>query len=125
MTEEQNPTDLASQFKELGDNLKNVLQTAWQSDEAHNLRQDLKDGLNELGTAANDAVTEFNATEAGQRIKEEAQEFKSRVQSGEVEARAREEISDILNTLNEELNKAINQLTKSEPEMKDPDGQTD
>jgi len=89
------------------------------------LRQDLKDGLNELGTAANDAVTEFNATEAGQRIKEEAQEFKSRVQSGEVEARAREEISDILNTLNEELNKAINQLSKSEPEMEDPDGQTD
>jgi|SaaInl7_200m_RNA_FD_contig_31_227505_length_740_multi_6_in_0_out_0_1 hypothetical protein len=119
MTEQQPQPDLTSQFRELGDNLKNMLQTAWQSDEAHNLRQDIKDGLNELGKAANDAVTEFNASEAGQHIKDEAQEFKSRVQSGEVETQAREEISKILNTINTELDKAISQLSKSENETEE------
>jgi hypothetical protein len=108
--------DLTSQFRELGDNLKNILQTAWQSDEAQKLRQDIKDGLSELGRAANDAINEFNASEAGHRIKEEAQEFKSRVESGEVEARAREEISQILQTINAELTKAIDQLSKSDEE---------
>ncbi len=116
MTEQQNQPDLAAQFRELGENLKSMLQSTWESDEAQKLRQDVKDGLNELGKAASDAVNEFDATETGQKIKEEAQEFKSRVQSGEVEAKAREEISNILNTINIELDKAINQLSKSDTE---------
>jgi hypothetical protein len=119
MTDQQPQPDLTSQFRELGVNLKNILQTAWQSDDANNLRQDIKDGLNELGKAANDAVSEFDASEAGHRLKDEAHEFKSRVQSGEVETQAREEISNILNTINTELNKAISQLSNSETETEE------
>lgn len=119
MTEQQNQPDLTEQFRELGENLKNMLQSTWQSDEAQKLRTDIKDGLNELGKAATDAVNEFDASEAGQKIKEEAQEFKSRVKSGEVETRAREEISNILNTINMELNKAIDQLSKSDTETEE------
>ena len=65
MTDQQNQPDLASQFKELGDNLKNIMQTAWQSEEAHKLRQDIKDGLTELGKAASDAVNQIQSRLAG------------------------------------------------------------
>ncbi len=120
MTQDTNPQpDLTDQFRELGDNLKNMLQSTWQSDEAEKLRLDIKEGLNELGKAANEAVNEFNASEAAQHIKEEAQEFKSRVQSGEVESRAREEISKILNTINSELDKAISQFSKTETDSEE------
>lgn len=116
MTQESNPQpDLTSQFRELGDNLKNIMQTAWQSEEAQILRQDIKTGLSELGQVANDTVDEFNASEAGQRLKNEAQELKDRVKSGEVESRARQEISKALNMLNTELQKAIEKIDKADP----------
>ena len=119
MTENQNPQpDLASQFKELGENLKNMFQSAWESEEANQFKNELKDGLNELGNAATEAVENFNASEAGQTFKAEAKEFASRIESGEVEAKAREEISKALNIINIELQKAIDSFAKpkSDPE---------
>ena len=119
MTEKPNPQpDLASQFKELGENLKNMFQSAWESDEANQFKNELKNGLNEIGKAATQTVEEFNASEAGQTIKAEAKDFVSRVESGEVEAKAREEISKAINIINTELQKAIDSFTKpkSDPE---------
>jgi len=124
MTEEQQP-DLTSQFREMGDNLKNILQSAWGSEEAQKLRHDLKNGLSELGKAANDAVDEFNVSEAGQRIKEETHDLKDRVVSGEVEAKARQEISKALHSINTELQKAIDQISKTEAADSPGDGGTD
>ena len=115
MTENSQP-DLASQFRELGDNLKNILLTTWGSEDAQKLRQDIKNGLAELGKAAYGAVDEFNASEAGQRLKGEAQDLKARVASGEVEAEVRTEISKVLHALNAELQKAIDQMTPTESE---------
>ncbi|MBC8506154.1 MAG: hypothetical protein ISR58_12185 [Anaerolineales bacterium] len=114
MTEQQQP-DLASQFREMGDNLKNMMKTAWQSEDAQKLRQDIKNGLSGLSQAANDAVDEFNTSEAGQRLKTETQDFRDRVRSGDVETKAREEISKVLHTINSELQKAIDQIPKSDP----------
>ena len=83
------------------------MKTAWQSEDAQKFRQDIKNGLDGLSQAANDAVDEFNTSEAGQRLKTETQEFKDRVRSSEVESKALEEISKVLHTINAELQKAI------------------
>ncbi len=118
MSENPNPQpDLASQFRELGDQLKNLLQTAWSSDEAHQVKEELKTGLHTLGQAATEAVEDFKASEAGEKIRVEAQDFKTRVESGEVEAKAREEISKALNIISTELQKAIDSFKPAaEPE---------
>jgi len=117
MSETHQP-DLASQFRELGENFKNMLQTAWESEEAKKLKDELKRGLTELGAATTQAVEDFQVSEAGEKIKEEAEEFKDRIQSGEVEAKAREEISKALDLINTELQKAISSFSKpnSDPE---------
>jgi len=117
MTEKTQP-DLASQFREMGENLKDIFRSTWESVEVQKLKEELKDGINELSTAATEAVEDFNVSESGKKIKAEAEEFKSRVESGEVEARAREEISNALNLINAELSKAIDNIStpKSEPE---------
>ncbi|MBT3391821.1 MAG: hypothetical protein HN413_15590 [Chloroflexi bacterium] len=113
MTENTNPRpDIADEFRELGENLKNMLQGAWQSEEAQRLRDDIKTGLEELSKSASEAVTDFNTGETGQRLKEEAHEFKTRVESGEVEIKARAEISKVLRTLNDELQKVIDAMEK-------------
>jgi septation ring formation regulator EzrA len=117
MTENTQP-DLASQFRELGENLKNMFQSAWESEEAQTFKEELRDGLQELGSAAKDAAEDFQLSEAGQRLKTEAEEFKSRVESGEVETKARQEISNALDMINTELQKAIQSFSepKSGPE---------
>jgi len=117
MTKKNQP-DLASQFREMGENLKDIFRSTWESVEIQKLKEELKDGINELGSAANQAVEDFDVSESGKRFKAEAEEFKSRVESGEVESRAREEISNALNLINAELSKAFEKIStpKSDPE---------
>jgi hypothetical protein len=115
MSENPHPQpDLTAQFRELGENLKNIFQSAWQSEEARKLRQEISEGMSELGKAASQAVDEFNASEAGQKLKSEAQDFKARVESGEVEAKAREELGRVMAFINTELNK-FNRTGSPEP----------
>ena len=115
MTEDKQP-DLTSQFRELGENLKSVLKAAWESDEAQQFKNELKDGLAELGNAASQAIEDFKVSEAGDRIRAEAEDFKSRVESGEVETKARDELSKVLDRINSELKKSHSQFTDSQTE---------
>ena len=105
MTEDNpNPQpDITSQFRELGENIKNFFHSAWESEESQKLRTELENGLNELGKATNEAVEEFKTSETGQKFKAEADDFINRVETGEVEQKAREEISKVLNFINNEL----------------------
>lgn len=122
MPESPHP-DLASQFRELGDQLRQMLQVAWESDDAQKLRQELRHGLDELGKVTSEAVDEFQASDAGQRLKSEAQDFKARVERGEVEAKAREEISKVLAFMNAELEQFNNQWRKPETSASTEDEQ--
>ncbi len=115
MTENTNPRpDIADEFRELGENLKNMLQSAWQSEEAQRLRDDIKLGMEALTQSAVEAIEGFDSGETGQRIKEEVGDFKNRVESGEVETKARAEISRMLRALNGELQKAINAMDEND-----------
>jgi hypothetical protein len=112
--------DLTSQFRELGENIKNFFHSAWESEESQKFRQELQNGLNELGKAANEAVDDFKASEAGQKFKVEAEELKTRVENGEVEAKARDEISKVLHFINAELGKLNQKVTPQPSEPVDP-----
>jgi hypothetical protein len=124
---EENPNpqpDISSQFRELGENIKRFFHSAWESEESQKFRQELQNGLNELGRATNEAVDEFKTSETGQKFKAEADELINRVETGEVEAKAREEISKVLDFINTELgnlNQKIKpQETSTEPEPAEP-----
>jgi hypothetical protein len=102
--ENPNPQpDITSQFRELGENIKNFFHSAWESEESQKFRSELENGLNELGRVTNEAVEEFKTSETGQKFKAEADDFINRVETGEVEQKAREEISKVLNFINNEL----------------------
>lgn len=116
----ESQSDIPSQFRELGENLKSFFHSAWESEESQKLRQDLKTGLDELGKAANEAVDEFKASETGQKFQAEAEDFKSRVETGEVEAKAREEISKVLSFINTELSKLNQKVTQQPSETAEP-----
>lgn len=101
----KNFSSLRDEFRTLASNLKALVQSAWESEERKNLQQELEGGLQELGNALNDMATDFNASETGQKIRHEVDDFSARVRSGEVEEKARSEILKALKQLNEELEK--------------------
>jgi hypothetical protein len=124
MTENPNhqpQPDITDQFRELGENIKNFFHSAWESEESQNFRRELQNGLNEFGKATNEAIEEFKTSETGQKFKAEAEDFKSRVESGEVEAKARAEISKVLTFINEELGKLNQQVAQPSPEPVEPE----
>ena len=114
---DQNPNpqpDITSKFQELGENIKNFFQSAWESEASQNFRQELQNGMNEFGRVTSEAVDEFATSETGQKIKTEADDFINRVETGEVEAKAREEISKVLDFINSELGKLNDQIRPKE-----------
>jgi len=118
MTEEQGKDsgDLRDEFKTLGDNFKAMLTSAWESEERKRLKNDLEAGMKELGNALNDLAGEFRASDAGETLRREVSDFSERVRSGEVEAKAREEILKALRALNAELEKAAEKFNDPEEE---------
>jgi hypothetical protein len=102
---------LASEFKKLGDNLKNIFVDAWESEQRKNLQIELEEGFSELGESLKQAVEEIQESEAGQRVKSEAEDLRDRVRSGEVENKIREDILAALHKVNSELGK----YTQPEP----------
>jgi hypothetical protein len=107
MSEENNPkNDLRSEFQTFGVNLKKVINSAWESEQKAKVQSEIEDGINELSKALNDFVSSVRASETGQKLKEEFDEFGDRVRSGEVEDKARAELMKVMKKLNTELEKA-------------------
>ena len=107
MSEQEDPkNDLRSEFQSFGDNLKKVINSAWESEQKAQVQSDIENGINEMSTALNDFVTSFRTSETGQKIKEEFDDFSERVKSGEVEDKARQELLKVMQKLNAELEKA-------------------
>ena len=98
--------DVAAEFSALGKNLMTLLQTAWESEERRKLQAEIEAGLAELGKTLNQAVSDFRESPAGNRLRQEAEEIKARVRSGEVEKQVRDDLLAVLRKINTELEKA-------------------
>jgi hypothetical protein len=103
----QTTGDIASEFQNLGTNLKTILQQAWESEERKNLQREIETGLGNLGRTLDDTAREFRDSETGQRLKSEAEELQERIRSGEAETRVREDLLKILHKVNNELEKFL------------------
>lgn len=109
--ENKAPDDISDQLNELGRNLRQALQSAWESDERRKVQKEIEDGLANLGASLSQAAKDFSSTPAGQNLKEDVEDFKERWRSGEVGSKARAEIIEALQKVNLELQKA----TKKNP----------
>jgi succinate dehydrogenase/fumarate reductase flavoprotein subunit len=107
---------LADDFKELGENLVEMLRAAWDRPERKAVKEDIEKGLNEMGQVFNDAMNDFSASDVGQKVKTEVDDLKGRVDSGEVEEKIRSEMKSALSTVNGELTKLIEKMRAAETE---------
>ncbi len=98
--------DLANELKALGENLRQVLQAAWESDERKKLQGEVETGLANLVSALQSAGADFAKSPAGQRLKAEAESLQARVRDTHAEERVRSELLAALRRANAELQKA-------------------
>jgi hypothetical protein len=95
--------DIADELRQLGNNIKEALRSAWESQERQKLQQEVQDGLAELGTFLNQAADDLKNTQTGQTIKADIDDLRERMRTGEVENKVRSEILEALQTANREL----------------------
>jgi hypothetical protein len=127
MTETTPPpeNDLTSEFRTLGNNLKSILKSIWESEETQKLKREVQEGLTELGRVTNETAEEFVQGETGQRLKSEAEDLQQRIRSGEVETKARRELLKVLRVVNAELEKARSDWSPDEVETPDEPPKTE
>lgn len=115
MSEQNKDTgSLKEEFRNLGNNLKGMINAAWESEERKKFQAELEEGMRELGLVMDDLAEEFREGEVGKNLRREVDDFSERVRSGEVENKAREEILKALKVLNTELEKASEKFSSSE-----------
>ena len=117
MSEEpQNEESLSDEFRNLGKNLMDVLNKAWESSERKHLQQEIESGLSELGGTMKREADNFTSSPAGQQFKSDVEDLGERIRSGEAQAKARQELFSILRTANTELQKVIDKWSMPQPE---------
>jgi hypothetical protein len=113
--------DLADELRELGNNIKDILTTLWESQERKKVQKDLETGLNNFGSSLNQAASDFQKSPAGQRVKEDIDILSERIRSGEMEAKLRSEMLKALQVANQELQKAAGKMASTEAKSEKPE----
>ena len=104
MTDSMPPeNEIIAEFRKLGQSLVDVLRASWERPERKKLQDDIENGLKELGQTLKEEADKFTASPTGQTIKSDLQDISDRLRSGEIEAKARQEILNGLRTINVEL----------------------
>ena len=104
-TDEGVANEVLDELREMGKNLREALQTAWDSEERKKLQKEIEDGLSEVSSSLSQAVSDFKESGTAQAIKSDVADFQERMRTGEVESKVRTEILDALRTVNNELRK--------------------
>jgi signal recognition particle GTPase len=105
--ETKSPNDnIGEQLNELGKNLREALQSAWESEERRKLQQEIEEGLANLGASLSEAAKDFSNSPTGQSLKEDVKDLNERWRTGEVKSKVRTEITETLRKVNDELQKA-------------------
>jgi hypothetical protein len=114
MTDQTPPpeNELADELKNLGQNLKGIVQAAWESDERRKLQQEIEKGVNEFQKA----VSDFETSTTGQKLKSEVQDLGERLRAGEVESKLRGDLLAALRSLNAALAKATTKKADDSPD---------
>ena len=113
-------SDIADELRTLGKNLKEALQSVWESDERKKFEDEIRAGLADLGVTLNEAASDFRQSQTGQQLKEEVKDFRKRVHSGEVSTKVHDELINALRMANSELSKMSGKRSSSADRQNDP-----
>jgi cell division protein ZapA (FtsZ GTPase activity inhibitor) len=106
--------DLSAEFQKLGQQFAETIRTAWHSEERLKIETEIREGMKTVADEVSKALHEVKESEPAQKVKAEAGHLKEQVKSGEISAKARQNMAQGLNWLSQELAKLAAQFTPAE-----------
>lgn len=106
--------DIAAEFQKLGRQFAETLQSAWDSEERKRVEKEVREGMQSFVKEVDQVIREVKASETTEKIKGEAEELKTRVETSDIGTRARTGCVQGLRWLSEGLGELANQFTPQE-----------
>ena len=111
--------DVVAELKDLGRQFADTLRTAWNSQERQRIESEIREGMKSFASEVDKVITEVKESQTAARVREEAGQVASKVESSDVGRKARTGLAQGLQWLSEELGKLANQFTPAETDSTD------
>ncbi len=102
-----NEENLRQEFETLGRNLVGAMRAAWDSPESRRLREEMVNGLTELGVTLRREADNLSTSQAAQQVKNGVEQVGERLRTTDVPTKVRGELVNALQMVNGELQKII------------------
>ena len=109
-------SDVSAELKDLGRQFAETLRTAWNSEERQRIETEVREGVRSFANEVDKVIREARDSQAAARIKEEAEQVATKVESSDVGGKTRTVIVQGLQWLSEELGKLADQFTPTQGE---------
>jgi hypothetical protein len=117
--EDQEKTDLVDELSKLGRQFGETMSAAWNSEERQRFEREVKEGVKSFTREIDKAFHEVRETNAAQKMKEEASEFRSKVKDADLSQKTQSSIAQGLKWMSVELGNLADQFTGSEKQPED------
>lgn len=108
MTNENgNPATISEELHQLGRNLHQIIDSAWESQERIQLEAELSKGLTDLGNSFKKSFEEFSQSETGKQIRNNLDEINQQIQENKVDEKVQSEVINILRKINVEIENSL------------------
>jgi ElaB/YqjD/DUF883 family membrane-anchored ribosome-binding protein len=109
---ETHKDDIGDELNRLAESFGQAVRAAWNSEQRHQLETDLNRGLRSLVDNVESILKQFNESEQGQELKEQAGKVVEKVRTSQVTAELKEGLAKGLQTVAEELQEFTQELEK-------------
>ena len=101
-------TDLSlrQELEALGDNLKQAMESVWESEERQRLQAEIESGLEQALSVVRSEVAAFSESETGERLRSDLKSIHKELESGEAASQLRQDLASALRSINQGLRKA-------------------
>lgn len=113
---EKRAPDVSDALRDLGRQFAETMQAAWNSQERRELEAEVREGVQYFSEEVQRVFQDAKKSPAAKRVKEEADEVKTRMESGEATRKARSGLVEGLRWLSGELEKLAQQFSPPQKE---------
>lgn len=111
--------DFGEELKNLGKQFADTVQSAWNSEERHRVENEIRSGVKSFVSEVDKAINEAKESQTAAKVKEEAAEIKTKIETGDLSKKTRDGLVQGLQWLSEELGKLAEQFAPVEKSPED------
>jgi uncharacterized protein (DUF2461 family) len=118
--DDESKESVTNEFQRLGQNLKQTLEMAWESEERKKFQQEIEEGISDLGATLNRFFNEISQTPTGQRVRSGMDHIHEQVRTSNIDKKVQQEIINALKRANDEIEKSRQRWQDDHTENESP-----